>query len=206
MAFSRVKISAIGSIILGAAWLMGCGKSAEELNAKAKVAINYFLMEMNGQVWTPYQDPGDPCTSTFSGISGGIGEKPLYTFSAYRDPTGRTDAYSENLLRMQLLNVTEPALYLLEGTYKKDFDSYFIFQMRQPAGEVKRYTNIPQRYPFVVNVEAITTKKAYTIPGIKGTFAGVVYNEDNPLDSLVIEKGKFSFDVLSAQYDYHCGM
>ena len=206
MAFSRVKILVISGVLMGTVLLTSCNKSVEEPKAKAKVAINFFSMQVNGQVWTPYQVPNDPCTSTFSGIYGGIGEKPIYTFNAYRDPTGKANAYSENLLRMQLVNVTEPGLYLLDGTYKKDFDSYFMFQMQQPTGNFKLYVNIPQRYPCVVNVEAIATKKGYTIPGIKGTFVGVVYNEDNPLDSLVIEKGKFAFDIMSARYDLQCGI
>jgi hypothetical protein len=193
-------------LLLNSVWVaLFCLVSCKQEAPKAKVAINTFSMRVNGQEWTPFQDKNDPCSSTYSGSyatnlmrSGEI--IPFYTIYAYRDPQGKADAYSENLLRMRVMNVTKPGTYLLDGTYKEDFDSYIIFQL--PQG---RYVNDPRRKPFIIRVDQITTRKGATIPGIKGSFEGILYNENNPLDSLFIEKGAFAFDIMGAGSKYHCG-
>lgn len=200
MTFSQVKFTYSSLIIVSL--LMGC----KHEEPKIRAAINSFSMQVNGQLWTPFQSKDDPCTSTYSGSYADLGDIPFYTIYAYRDPAGRADAYSDNLLRMQVMNVTEPGVYQLNGTYKEDFDSYFLFVVQQPAGNATFYVNDPSRSPFIVNVAEIPTRKLATIPGIKGFFSGILYNEADPSDSLIIEKGKFAFDTMSASDKYHCGL
>jgi len=193
-------------LLLHSVWIaLFCLLSCKSDEPKAKVAISTFSMRVNGQEWKPFEDKNDPCSSTYAGISGGYGDKPLFTIYAYRDPTGRADAYSKNLLRLQITNVTKPGTYPLDGTYKEDFDSYFLFVVQQPTGKSKFYVNDPKRSPFVVNVTEIPVKKGYVIPGLKGSFSGILYNEADPSESIVIEQGAFSFDIMSARSDRHCG-
>lgn len=202
MTLLKMKHLIVYSLCIVVSLLTSCKK---EEPPKAKVPVNNFSMQVNGQEWKPFQSEENPCYSTYTSGYAHLGEIPLITFYAYRDLKGRADADSQNLLRMRVMNVTEPGIYLLDGTYKEDFDSYVIFQMQQADGEPRRYINMPKRYPFVVNVDEIAPKKGYTIPGTKGTFAGVLYNEADPSDSLVIKRGKFAFDVLTAGFQYHCG-
>jgi hypothetical protein len=161
-------------------------------------------MQVNGEVWTPYQEKDDPCNSTYSVQYADYGIIPLYTIYAYRDPAGRYDAYSENLLRMRVMNVTEPGMYPLDGTYKEDFDSYIIFAAQQPTGDAKRFVNDTSKSSFVVNVQELTPGVYSSTKGIKGSFSGILYNEADPSDSLTIEKGEFTFKVVGANYDHHC--
>jgi hypothetical protein len=181
--------------------LTGC-KSKEREEPKPPVVMNSFSMRVNDQEWKPFQSKEDPCSSTYAGLASGSNENPFYVIFAHRDPTGRADAYSENLLRLQVMNVTKPGTYLLDGTYKENFDSYIIFVTQRPKHA--RYVNMPSRWPFVVNVTAITNWKKLVIPGIKGSFSGVLYNEADPSDSLVIEKGEFNFYTMGARSDLHC--
>jgi hypothetical protein len=187
-------------LLLNSVWIaLFCLLSCKQEAPKAKVAINTFSMKVNGQEWTPFQDKNDPCRSTYSGSYATLSEIiPFYTVYAYRDPQGRADAYSENLLRMRVMNVTKPGTYLLDGTYKEDFDSYIIFQL--PQG---RYVNDPARSPFMINVQEIIPIKGFISTGIKGTFEGILYKEGDPSDSLVIEKGTFVFNVVNS--NRHCG-
>jgi hypothetical protein len=190
------------STLIFFSFLTSCKREEPE---KARVPVNSFSMLVNGEKWMPFQDKHDPCTSTYTSGYGHYGEKPMYTFYAYRDPAGTTDAYSENLLRMRVMNVTQPGTYLLDGTYKEDFDSYIMFQIQRPQGNVSRYVNDPDKSPFTVTVDEITFLEWATIPGAKGSFSGIIYNEADPSDSLTIEKGKFAFDIMGGDFKHHCG-
>lgn len=156
-------------------------------------------------MWIPFQAKDDPCNSTYTCQFANLGEIPLYTFYAYRDPEGISDGTSDNLLRMRVMNVTEPGAYPLDGSYKEDFDSYIIFAVQQSTGNVKRYVNDPGRSPFVINVQELFPTKYSTSKGIAGSFSGILYNEADPSDFLTIEKGEFAFNILGANYSHHCG-
>ena len=186
--------------------LAGCKQSEP---VKARIPINFFSMQVNGQPWKPYQNPTDSCMgSTFGATQSELQYAsgkvvPFYTFSAYRDPSGQANAYSENLFVIRVMNVTEPGIYLLDGTYKEDFDSHIMFQMQRPTGGLKRYVNNPTRRPFVVYVQELLPIKDSPTKGVRGSFAGVLYNESNQSDSLVIEKGNFTFALVN--YPDNCG-
>ncbi len=197
MAYSRVKGRVPYSIFLLVLLLISC----KHEEPKARVPINFFSMQIDGQLWTPFQSKEDICVSTYHCSFAHYGNSPLYTIYAYRDPTGRADAYSENLLRLRVMNVTEPGTYPLDGSYKEDFDSYIIFQIQQPTGNPKRYVNDHFRSPFIIQVNEIFQPEGSAIPGIKGSFSGTLYNEDDLLDSLVIENGDFTFKYLG---NNHC--
>jgi len=188
MAYSRVRDIVPYSIFLLVLLLMSCKREEPE----ARVPVDSFSMEVNDQLWTPYQSKENTCVSTYFYNFAHYGSAPLYTIYAYRDPTGRADAYSENMLRMGVMNVTEPGTYPLDGSYKEFFGSYIIFTVKQSTGNYKRYVNDHFRSPFIIQVNEIPLKEWSSIPGIKGSFSGTLYNEDDSLDSLVIEQGEFT--------------
>jgi hypothetical protein len=180
--------------------LTACCNKPEE--PKARVPVNSFSMHINGWLWKPLEPEGDPCRGTFtcnySEISGG---NPFYIISAYYDPNGKTDADSESLLYMQIMDVNLPGTYALDGSYRNAFDSYIVSRQQPPS--LKFYANNPQRSPFTVQVQDIFPLKYSFSKGIKGTFSGTLYNEADPADSLMVEQGQFRFAVVN--YHDHCG-
>jgi Domain of unknown function (DUF5025) len=192
--------------------LLACGlvncKHGE--TARAKLPINSFSMLVNGQLWTPYQNPKDICSSTFGGRYWELVTSdviPIYTLEARRDPNGINDAYSENTLRLQVKGVYGPGVYVINGTYKEDFDSYVVFYAKQSPNNYKKYVNDPRRKPFTVDVgEIIPIKEFVAAKGIKGTFSGVLYNEADPSDSLRIDMGEFTFNIVNVGSDKQCGL
>lgn len=138
---SQIKSISFCSILLVVSALLSC---KEEERKPRTAPLNSFSMQVNGEDWEPYEEEGNPCYSTFTGVSGDLGSIPLYTIYAYRDPAGLAEWRSKNLLRMQVMNVTEPGTYLLDGTYQEDFDSYFMFQTREDSENHNRYVNDPR--------------------------------------------------------------
>lgn len=197
---SKIKSISFYSLLLAVFVLLGC---EEEERKPRTVPLNSFSMDVNGKDWKPYEEEGNPCYSTFSGTVNG-GSPPRYTFYAYRDPAGIAEWWSENMLRMQLREVPEPGPYLLDGTYKEDFDSYFMFQTREDLENHNRYVNDPERSDFAVTVQEFIPGRYSSTKGIKGSFSGILYNEADPLDSLVIENGEFTFGFIGVGYDGHC--
>ena len=189
----------------------GCAKRTEEPppEPEAKKPVNSFSMRVDGQEWKPYQVPDEPCNSTFMAMTGewrGVDVVPFYEIYAYRDSNGRHDAYSENMLRLVVMNTTKPGTYVIDGTHKSHFDSYVVFSQQQTMGGYNLYVNNPARKPFVVDIDEFLPINGSSTKGMKGTFSGVLYNEDNPADSLVISEGRFTFGIVNAGYDRQCGL
>lgn len=90
------------------------------------------------------------------------------------------------------------------GTYKKDFDSYFMLQRREDLENRNRYVNEPSRSAFLVTVKEFISGRYSSTKGVKGSFSGILYNEDDQLDSLIIEKGEFTFGFIGVGYDSYC--
>jgi len=57
----------------------------------------------------------------------------------------------------------------------------------------KRYVDNAQRVPFKINITKLDTVNQI----MSGNFSGVLYNEKNVLDSVVIESGRFDFKMSS---------
>lgn len=168
--------------------------------------MNWFAMQVNGQDWIPDVDPNDPCSGAFGSSYTDVrytddrGTVPVYFFRAFRDPNKDYNYTStESFANFEFSGGKEPGTYLVNGSYKNDFTSHFLFSQKMSGTDKrKRYINDPSRKPFVVQVEAIYRDYSKVIPGIRGSFSGALYNEDNPKDSLVITKGKFDFKRVAA--------
>ncbi|MEZ0483381.1 DUF5025 domain-containing protein [Fibrella aquatica] len=181
--------------------IVGCHTDRDSPTA-IPIPANSFSMQINGRDWKPYQNSTDPCYSTFKMQASALNHIPFYRFYAWRDSIGRADTRSQDALTIQIMNVTEPGAYPLNGTWKAHFESYVTLNMKQASGANKRYINSPDRTPFVVTVRELITDIPF-VPGLIGSFAGTLYAEDDSNDSLVINQAAFAFLKLTSNFD-HC--
>ena len=120
----------------------------------------------------------------------------FYASNAPREQRG-------NFIEIRVMDVSKTGVYTLDGNRSDYFSSNAFFGLRlRPDEEPTVYANDPRRRPFVVSIEEIKFEPYSAIPGMKGRFAGVLYNEQNPTDSIVITDGVFRFKKLGAD---HCG-
>jgi hypothetical protein len=181
--------------------LSGCEKE-EPLAAEIIKPLNAISMQVNGQRWQPAQIGEDDCRQTFSVSrsaltgSGGV-NKPFYTIWAYQDPKAVANYQSENVFRLQFMNVEKVGSYPITGSYKQDFSSFVVFTLNKPGAPSSRYINKTDRANFKVEVNAFYPIPTSFSTGIEGTFSGTLYNESNPQDSITIAKGAFTFKKVN---------
>lgn len=169
----------------------------EEIRKEVKTPVNSLSMKVNGEYWEPSVPDGDSCRSTFYCLSGGWintdgAERPFYEIYSYKDPNALDDYRSENQFRFQIMNVKQPGIYPITGFYGFDTEPYAIFVLNKD-GVNKRYVNKTNEISFIATVNELVPTKLITFTGIKGFFQGTLYNEKDPLDSLVITNGQFTF-------------
>jgi len=182
--------------------IVGCHTGRDSPTA-ISIPANSFSMQINGRVWKPYQNSTDPCYSTFKMQASSLGLIPFYSFYAWRDSIGRADFRSQDALTIQIMGVTKPGVYPLNGTWKANFESHVTLNLKQATGANKRYINSPDRTPFVVTVRELITDTPTFIPSLIGSFAGTLYAEDDRNDSLVIDQGTFAFQKGTSNF-HHC--
>ncbi|MEQ7802050.1 DUF5025 domain-containing protein [Pedobacter sp. ASV1-7] len=163
------------------------------IEKKNPVLVNSFAMEVDGLLWQPGQVGKEECNRTFKGAWSSLGEKPFFNISAYRDAKGRTDADSENVLEIQVMNVRETGEYKLTGSYLESFKSYALFKITKQDGSSGMYSNKHDISSFTVSFEQFISRPGTNLKGVKGAFYGTLYNEKDPLDSIVIKRGAFVF-------------
>lgn len=61
------------------------------------------------------------------------------------------------------------------------------------SGINKLYINSTSKENSTVRIDELIVNKSSAFIGIKGTFSGILYEENNPLDSVVIEDCRFTF-------------
>ena len=188
-----------GLLIVG-----GIISSCQEDDARpSRIPVNLFSMTVDGEIWVPFQSKEDTCSSTYLGSYGFLGKSPMCTIYAYKDPEGIANHQSDSFLRTRIMNVVDTGTYFLDGSYENDFDSYFLFVTQQPDGVGKRYVNSPIRNRFQVHVKELDPIEGSTSRSFNGSFEGVLYNEKDSNDSLVISRGQFRFGSVNSTD--HCG-
>jgi hypothetical protein len=173
--------------------LSSCNKQQVSLEPKKPVPLNTFAVEVNGRAWLPEQIGKDECMRTYYGAWSSL-DYPFFNLVAYRDPQGLTGAGSENALNIQIMNVRGLGKYELTGSYLESFKSYAFFTMKKPDGSRVRYINRRDVSSFSVVFEAFIPLEKTNIQGVKGVFAGTLYNEVDPLDSIKLTHGDFTFN------------
>jgi hypothetical protein len=163
---------------------------------------NSFSMTLNGTAWQPSQLGPDTCARTYKAkwaeVQTSRGLMPYYTISAYRDPQAAATPQSENAFTLQFTEVLAPGVYSITGGYQHDFESYAVFTINRPNGTFSRYVNKQVNSAFRVEVSEFIPLPVANVAakGVKGTFSGTLYNENNSSDSLVINRGSFTFMLL----------
>ncbi|MES2730235.1 MAG: DUF5025 domain-containing protein [Bacteroidota bacterium] len=182
------------------ALLLSCQKE-KVIQEQKPQPLNSFSMRLNGQVWQPSQIGKEVCMRTFHGAWSAVTEnsqqKPFYTISAYKDPQAKVDYTSENAFKFQISNVKKTGLYEIKGSYTEDFSSYALFTINKPDGTYNRYVNKITHGSFFVEVSEFIPTPASELSGIRGTFYGTLYNEKNPLDSLIFQGGEFTLKKIN---------
>jgi hypothetical protein len=190
MSYKRVSIQVfLLSTIIS---LSSCHKDDVSVEEEKAPLVNSFAMELNGKAWQPGQIGKDECMRTYNGAWSSIGENPFYNITAYWDPKGVADHSSENILRLQIMNLRSLGEYKPRDSYIDPFKSYALFSVKKPDGSSIRYINKGNVASFSVVFQEFITLPNTSIQGVKGTFYGTLYNEVNPLDSITITRGTFT--------------
>jgi hypothetical protein len=182
---NKIKVSSILSFFLLV--IFSCDQDIDIPESGAR--LNTFKMTLNENVWTPSDI--DECTSTFHCQIAKIGENPFYVIKAYKDPQSIADLTSENFFQFQIMNVTEVGTYVIDGAFEGHFKNYARLTINDSNGG-RVYDNEENGASFQVNVSRFyPLYGSIELKGIKGSFAGKLYNRDNPQDFIVIEGGEF---------------
>jgi hypothetical protein len=95
------------------------------------------------------------------------------------------------------MDVKQTGQYILNGFYQENFSSYAIFARKNADGTSTRYINKTNSEGFSVIIDEFLTLKGSHVTGIKGTFYGTLYNENNPSDSITIQQGEFTLRKIN---------
>lgn len=173
----------------------GCTKNKDHAE-KPRTRLNSFQMNVNGQFWEPSIIGGDSCYSRFSCQWSAVDNIPFYTILAYRDSLAGADYKSESYFRLQIMNVQSPGVYAINEPYG-DFTSYARFIKYEPNGNLKIYDNSKNNTSSQVTIDELLPEKGLTLVGIKGSYTGTLYNDENQNDSIVITECKFIFNRIN---------
>ena len=153
--------------------------------------VNFFSMSVNRGEWIPRQR-STTCEDVFYSLPGAFigpeGYRPFYDIVAFGQTNGH-DAHFE----VQVTNVVKTGVYLLDKTYR-EYHNYATLLVYE-GSQRKKYVSQIKRVPFTFTVDKFLAKRSPVFQGIEGTFGGVLYNEENPLDSLLIDRGIYRFET-----------
>ena len=182
---SIVRKVLVGIIFLNL--LISCKMDSEEVLNQNNV--NSFTMIVNEQEWLP--SVIDPCHRTFQCSMGELGQSKYYEIDAFRDPSSTSNLESENIFELTVMDVNLIGDYTIDGEFK-DFSNYARFTINDINGK-RIYQNKENGSEFNVSVNQLFPKKNSDLVGIAGSFSGVLYNINNPVDSIIINQGEFIF-------------
>ncbi|MBN1184652.1 MAG: DUF5025 domain-containing protein [Bacteroidales bacterium] len=180
--------------------ILGCNEN-EEAKQNTK-PINAFFMNMDDQLWEPSIINDSICLSTYSCVYSEVDQTPYYTITAYRDPQAKSNYESENIFRLQIMNADSVGPYIISDSVGS-FTSFALLVKNDIYGQ-KKYVNNANKKSFFVHIDEMIPIEFFSKPGIKGSFYGIIYNEDNPTDSIVIEDGQFMFNKINRNNFNQC--
>jgi hypothetical protein len=180
--------------------ILGCTKK-EELK-KAPEPVNSFLMEIDGQLWEPSVINNDECYVAYSCELSYINNRPFYTIKAYKDSQSRTNSESENIFRLQIMDVANVETYSISEPFGT-FNSYARLVLNED-GLQKIYENSTTASHSYVEITEMLPVEGSVFIGIKGTFSGKLFNLDNPDDFIIIENCLFTFNKINRNNFCQC--
>jgi hypothetical protein len=178
----------IVNVWLVVSFLVAISCNSDDARPVAK-NLNSFKMSLNEKLWEP--SVIDSCTKAFQCEMTRYNDSPFYIIQAYQDPQFIADFNSEYQLRMQIMDVHEAGIYPLNEEHGV-FNSYIRLSINDEGGR-KVYFNSTTGNSFKVEIKEFYPKEGSQIIGIGGEFSGTIYNLENPLDSLKIKNGTFTF-------------
>ena len=195
--YLKIGILLTGLLIL----VLGC---SEKIETKQKSEIlNSFSMNINKQIWQPSVIGNDSCSVALRcEMSTVDGEITFYTITAYKDSQSKTNAESENIFMLQIMDVNGAGSYPISDPYG-DFKSYVRF-VKNESGNQRIYGNSTIHASSFVQIEELIPKSGSALIGIKGSFSGILYNIANPKDSIIIDNCLFNLKKLNRNNFCQC--
>lgn len=161
----------------------------ESLHTADNNNVNSFEMVLNNNRWRPSEI--SECEKTFMCNMSYLDNKLFYNIEAYKDPHALASTDSENRFQIQIFDVTQTGIYPINGTHK-GWQSYSRLAVNDSKGK-RLYYNKENGHSFRVDITEFFSSESSSIVGIRGSFSGILFNENNPLDSIQIENGQFVF-------------
>jgi hypothetical protein len=127
----------------------------------------------------------------WTGVGMGDGRQiPMYTVDVTLPKEATQDLYDPKL-RLQLFDIHH-GLFLLDGTnaYSESFASHIAI-FKGSGNDFKAYVAHPSKKPFAVEITKYEYPEGSGVPYVGGKLNGVLYNENNLQDSVVIKNGQF---------------
>jgi len=195
--YLKIEILLTGLLIL----VLGCSEKIE-IKQESKI-LNSFSMNINDQIWQPSVIGNDSCSVALRCAMTTIhGDKNFYTITMYKDSQTKTNSESENIFYLQIMDVTSAGTYAISDPFG-DFKSFARF-VKNESGNKRIYDNSTTIASSVVKIDELFPTKSSALIGIKGSFSGILYNRDNPKDSIVIDNCIFNLKKLNWNSFYQC--
>jgi len=181
--------------------VLGCNEKIE-IKQESKL-LNSFKMNLNNQIWQPSVIGNDSCSVALQCELSTVDEEiAYYTIAAYKDPQSKTNSESENIFWLQIMDVKGVGVYNISDPFG-DFKSYARF-VKNESGNQMIYDNSATKGSSVVKIEEMIPIDGSFFTGIKGSFSGILYNKDNPRDSIVIDNCIFNLKKLNRNNFCQC--
>ena len=180
--------------------LVSC-KKENEVKQETK-HLNSFTMNVNDQLWQPSLIENDPCYSTFDCEMSEINQVPYYRIRAYKNSQLKSGNMSDNIFRIQIMNVKNIGVYNISDSFGT-FNSYAWFIINE-SGSQKIYENSKKENECIVTIEKLITNNGSILKGIEGSFSGILYNNADPSDFIVIDSCKFTFSKINTYNFCQC--
>ena len=160
-------------------------------------------MNINDQIWQPSVIGNDSCSVALRCEMSTIhADKNYYTITMYKDSQSKTNSESENIFGLQIMDLNGAWSYPISDPFG-DFKSYARF-VKNESGNRWIYDNSTTIASSVVKIDELFPTNTSALIGIKGSFSGILYNRDNPKDSIVIDSCIFSLKKLNRNSFYQC--
>jgi len=192
----------IGILLTGLLFfVLGCSEKIV-IKQESKL-LNSFTMNINDQIWQPSVIGNDSCSVALQCAMTTIhADENFYTITMYKDSQSKTNSESENIFRLQIMDVNGAGSYPISDPFG-DFKSYARF-VKNESGNKQIYDNSTTIASSVVKIDELFPTNSSALIGIKGSFSGILYNRDNPKDSIVIDSCIFSLKKLNRNSFYQC--
>ena len=195
--YLKIGILLTGLLIL----VLGCSEKIE-IKQESQL-LNSFSMNINDQKWQPSVIGNDSCSVALRCEMSTIhGDKNFYTITMYKDSQSKTSSESENIFRLQIMDVISTGSYPISDPFG-DFNTYARF-VKNESGNQQIYDNSTIHASSMIQIEELIPKSGSALIGIKGSFSGILYNSVNPKDSIIIDNCLFNLKKLNRNNFCQC--